>query len=142
MDWIGLYAHKQLVTTPENTPASKVAKMMVEHHIGSVVVTRDGKIEGIVTERDICRKIVGAGQDPDTSVEKLVDTGVPKMYMESTITQAVEMMHETGYRYLFVLDKNHDKVVGVVSMQDLIRALKEKVEEEAAALRQYISGGM
>lgn len=140
MDWIGLYAHKQLVTATADTAASKIAKMMIDHHIGSVVITKDGEIQGLVTERDICRKIVGARLEADSSVEKLVDTGIPRMHMDATITDAVNMMHETGYRYLFVLDKQHEKVVGVVSMQDLIRALKEKVEQEAEALRQYIGG--
>ena len=142
MDWIGLYAHKSLITADSSASATDIAQLMAKNHIDSVIIKDDDKVTGLVTDRAICRKIVGEGGDAKSAIKDIVSNDIPRMHLESTIEEAVDEMRKSEHRYLFILDKDGESVIGVVSMQDLVRALKERLEEEATALKQYISGEM
>lgn len=138
MSTIGHYAIRRLITAPSGTRASDVAAMMNGHNIGAVIVTRDEKIIGMVTERGVCRQIVGMKMSVESSVDELLEQ-VPRMPPSTSVQEAVEMMRQSGSRYIFVTGQN-DQVEGVVSMQDLIRALSQLCQAEAEALRKYVSG--
>lgn len=140
MSQIGVYANRSLVNAPATSTAREIARLMEKHHIGSVIIMKGGVIHGLVTERDLARRVVGEGRDANRSVDDIVLTDVPRMPPDTSVQEAVETMRKTGCRYLFAVEG--DQVVGVVSMQDLIRALTALVEAEAQALKKYISGDM
>ncbi|MEK8023035.1 MAG: CBS domain-containing protein [Candidatus Hydrogenedentota bacterium] len=138
MSTIGHYAIRKLVTASTGTSVCDVAATMNGHNIGAVIVTRDGEIIGMITERCICRQIVGMKMSADTVIDDLVEQ-VPRMSPATSVQDAVETMRRSGSRYIFVTNPD-GRTDGVVSMQDLIRALSELCQAEAEALRKYVSG--
>ena len=117
---------KTLMTThphlidPEST-LREAAKKMQEFDCGSLVVGRDEKPEGMLTDRDIV--IWGLAQDhnPDqTRVSDIMTTDVITCYEDQTVEQAADIMSEGDVRRLVTLSRDN-KVVGVLSIADIIK---------------------
>ncbi|SCA57935.1 conserved hypothetical protein [Candidatus Terasakiella magnetica] len=117
------------------------AVLMTGQNIGALVVVDGDAIVGIVTERDMMCKVVGASVDPDTA--KIADIMTPN---PDTITgdalsgQALEMMVEKGYRHLPIVDESQ-KPIGMVSVRDLYQAVQEGLAEDLQACETYVQGG-
>ena len=115
---------KPPITVPEKTPLREVAKLMCENKIGSVlIVGSDGKLRGIVTERDVtcaaskendvCQMPVWEFMTPDPAV----------VYETSPISEVIEKFSELGVRHLPVVDKE-GRPVGVISVRDVLALLE------------------
>ena len=95
------------------------AKIMRDTGIGSVLVTWDKVIIGIVTDTDICRRLVGMGLAPDlTPVEHIMTAPVLKIDENKTIRDANDMMAREHVRHLGV--SRDGKLVGMISVRDLV----------------------
>jgi len=102
-------------------------RIMAEKNIGFLVVLENGTIAGVVSERDCLRRVVLAGKLPEaTAVRDIMVKDVVKVESEQTFAECLRLMHAHGIRHLPVLAK--DKVIGVVSIRDLLR---EAVEHHA-----------
>lgn len=134
------YAKRNLITAPATATAAQVSQTMKTYNIGAVVVTKDNAVVGLVTEREVCRSIVADGLEASSPIEDLIETQVPRLSMDATITQASDTMRKSEIRYVFVMDDDSDEVIGMISMQDVIRALAQALKEEADALKKYIAG--
>jgi CBS domain-containing protein len=129
MAQIGIYANRNLVMTPRNSTAREIAQTMEKFNIGAVIIGDGAEVVGMVTERTICRKIVGGKRAADSPIDDLIG-------------DAVEAMRQGGFRYLFIVEGEPPVVTGVLSMQDLIRALSALCESEAEQLRKYVTGDL
>lgn len=139
MSNISHYANRGLIMTASESEAGEVARIMEKYNIGAVIVTRAGTIVGIVTERNLCRKVVGGAHSAAAPIDDLVET-LPGLPPETSIPDAVETMRAGGFRYLFVVEGSPTRVTGLISMQDLIRGLSTLCAIEADALKKYVSG--
>ena len=100
---------------------------MSEHGIGFLVVLDGGDLAGVVSERDYARKVVLRDRaSKDTPVRDIMTTKVVTVTPDRTIPQCIALMHEHGIRHLPVVEGR--KVIGVLSVRDLLRAVVEHHE--------------
>ncbi len=126
-----------------NTDASllDIAKTLREHSIGCIVVS-DGKdgIAGIVSERDLVRAIATSGTDILKSpVSRIMTKKVVSCRKSDTIHTIMAAMTDGRFRHMPVMEDN--KLIGVISIGDVVRLRIAEAELEAAAMRDYIATG-
>ncbi|MCS6767745.1 MAG: CBS domain-containing protein [Candidatus Nitrosocaldus sp.] len=115
------------------------ANVMRERARGSLVVVDDGKPVGIITERDIVRRVVAEGRSPSaTKVGDIMSKPLISVGPEATVAAAVRIMHENGIRRLPVVE--NDRVVGMLTVTDLARVMyreRERRDEILAAMARF-----
>jgi len=115
-------------------------ELMAKHDIGALLVMGGNQLVGIFSERDYARKIILLGKSSkDTRVREIMTEKVLYARPEQTTDQAMALMTDKHIRHLPVLDATQ-KVVGMVSIGDLVR---ETISEQAfliKQLEQYIAG--
>lgn len=117
----------------------QAVKMMTEHHIGALLVKEGEKIVGIYTERDYLYKGENEGRvAKDTKIKDVMVSKMITVTMDTTADQCVELMKQYNIRHLPVVE--HDQLVGLVSMRDVIAAAFEGKESEIRGLENYIMG--
>jgi CBS domain-containing protein len=117
----------------------QAVKMMTEHHIGALLVTEDDRIVGIYTERDYLYKGENEGRvAKDTKIKDVMVSRMITVTKDTTADQCVELMKQYNIRHLPVVE--HDQLVGLVSMRDVIAAAFENKESEIRGLENYIMG--
>lgn len=113
---------RDLVTFAAAEPVVAVAQRMADRNVGAVLVIENGRLSGIMTERDLMRG-VGRGLRDDTVVGECMTANPDTIAPDDTIKHAAVMMIHGGYRHLPVVDG--DDVVGVLSIRDLVPLLLE-----------------
>lgn len=114
-------------------------KLMADHAVGSLLVMEGEKLAGIVTERDYARKVILKGRSSETTrVEEIMTTEVLTSTTVQTVNECMALMTEKRIRHLPVVDGN--KVIGIISIGDLVQAIISDQREEIEQLGQYISG--
>ncbi|WP_020400084.1 CBS domain-containing protein [Kordiimonas gwangyangensis] len=116
----------------------EVAKLLGERRIGAVPVMKGGKLAGIISERDIMRGLAirGGGvlaDDISTLMTKSVFTCTPN----DSVQHVMGMMTERRIRHVPVMDGG--KLVGMISIGDVVKERMQETEKEAAALKDYIA---
>jgi len=113
--------------------------LMADKGIGALVVTDNGQLKGIVTERDYARKVILKGKASDTTpVADIMTTDVKTATSAMTVNKCMEMMTEIKCRHLPVVDD--DELIGLISIGDLVAAIIRDQQEEIEQLESYISG--
>ena len=101
-----------------STPIREAARKMRENNIGDVVVTTDGKLCGIVTDRDIVVRAIAEGKDVDTTdLKSICSRDVSSLSADQSEADAIRLMREKNVRRLPVLENG--SIVGIVSLGDL-----------------------
>lgn len=113
--------------------AADAVDAMNEHHTGCVLVSRDGQLAGIFTERDVLTKVVFRHDGPLTPLEAVMTPNPETLEDDATIAFALNMMSVGGYRHIPIVDKN-DKAVGVLSVRDIVDFLVQLYPEEVLNL--------
>ena len=114
-------------------------KIMADKSIGSLVVMEDEKLAGIVTERDYARKVIVKGRSSkSTRVAEIMTADVVTTSSAETVDRCMAMMTELRIRHLPVLEDN--RVIGMISIGDLVQAIIADQKEEIEHLEHYISG--
>ena len=113
-------------------------RLMAEKGIGALVVMRDGKLAGIVSERDYARKVVLQGRaSHDTPVRDIMTPEVVTVRLDDGIEHCMQLVTDRRIRHLPVVER--DAVLGVVSIGDLVRAVIEDQQVEIDQLQRYIA---
>lgn len=113
--------------------------LMSEKGVGALVVVREGKLVGILSERDYARKVVLKGKaSRETRVEEIMSSPVITVTPEHTIDECMRIVTLNRIRHLPVLE--HGRLVGVVSIGDLVRELVHVQTETIDQLSSYIEG--
>ena len=122
------------------SPDSKIIsalQIMKEKNIGSVVVLDQGKYVGILTERDYARKVVLLDKNSsDTSVAEIMTTDLPLIDRTTSLESCMVIMSEKNIRYLPVVEEG--ELMGIISINDLIRSTIKKHLETIEHLKNYI----
>jgi CBS domain-containing protein len=116
----------------------EAVKQMVESNVGSLLVTEDGEITGIVTERDYLRRVALEDRtDKETAVREIMSSPLIVVTPQTAIDECMAVMTDRRIRHLPVVDGG--EVVGVVSIGDLVKFQSKQQSFEIQYLTNYIS---
>lgn len=126
--------------TPGNT-ITEIAEILDQKRIGAIVVTNDdGSLAGIMSERDIIRGINKHGPDALTlTVADLMTTDVHCCSRADSIIDVMAMMTDRRIRHIPVVEKG--KLLGIISIGDVVKHRILEAEQDAEAMRRYIASG-
>jgi CBS domain-containing protein len=114
-------------------------EVMAEKNVGSMLVLEDGRLVGIVSERDYARKVILVDKaSKDTLVAEIMTTTLITVEPSCTVTDAMELMTEKRVRHLPVLDDG--ELVGLISIGDVVKAVMADQLAMIDQLEQYITG--
>lgn len=131
---------QELVTFAPGTMVREVVQVMAKRRFGAVPVVENDRLVGIFTERDVLVRVMAAGKDPDTTPLDEVMTRNPDTVKSSdAVIHALELMNEHNYRHLPVVDG--ERLVGVVSIRDLYRSVKEQMDSDILLLAETLIQG-
>ena len=131
----------EVVTVEPDRTVHEAMKVLVEHNIGAVVVTRDGALVGILTERDVLR--LGATGPESLSTTRVADAMTAQLVVgvaEDLVDYAAGIMTANRIRHLPIVEG--ERLTGVVSIGDIVNAMKQEKEVENRYLRDYIQGSV
>ena len=134
------FKYRVLVTARENQTVSEAIRSLVEHDRGSLPVRDDnGEIVGIITERDIVRKCVAHGKDcAKIKVRDVMSKQVVIGTTEDDLSYAINVMKQHRIRHLPIVE--NQKLIGIISMRDLLGVQLEECKIQTRLLSDYISG--
>lgn len=128
----------RVVAIGEDQPVLEAVRLMAEHHIGAVLVMRGDELTGIASERDYARKVVLQGRSSsDTSVATIMSSPVVCVGPTESVNDCMAIMTERHIRHLPVLEGG--RILGIVSIGDLVKEVIEDQKQEISYLQQYIS---
>ena len=120
-------------------PVLAAIRKMAEHHIGALLVMSADKLAGIVSERDYARKVVLLGRSStETKVSAIMTSKVITVSPRQDAQDCMRLMTDKRIRHLPVVQG--ERVVGVLSIGDLVRAVLAEQERTIADLETYIHG--
>lgn len=129
---------RNVVTVAARTSVSDAVGKLNANRIGAVVVVDEGRVIGILSERDIVRHL---GDDWTALARKpvsdLMTKAVVTTHPAAMIDEIMELMTARRIRHLPVVE--NDRLVGIVSIGDVVKRKIEETEHEAAALKEYIA---
>ena len=112
---------KDVITVREKATVREAVKLMNKHEIGCLIVVKKGKPAGIVTERDMLRRILLGAKDPKkTKVSEIMSRPLVVGKSQMSIEEAVSLMFKRKIKKLPVADNDH--LVGLVTLTDLVRS--------------------
>lgn len=128
--------------TSDDTVYDAITRM-AEKNIGAILVIDDGKLVGIMSERDYTRKIVLEGRaSRDTSVSDIMSSPVIGVPPDAKVGSCLQLMTNKHIRHLPVVDRNdHTLVLGVISIGDLVKRTISAQQAMIGQLESYLTGG-
>lgn len=129
-----------VVTAPPSLPVSEAARLLADKRIGSILILDRGKVAGILSERDIVRALATEGPSClDGPVSGLMTRKVVTTTPSQTISDVMEMMTTGRFRHVPVVEG--ERVVGMVSIGDVVKWRLEEAQEEVRQMSAYVAGG-
>jgi len=142
MDTVAAVLHEKGRTVHTIGPEASVweaAKAMDNHNVGSLLVVDGDRPVGIFSERDLMRRVVVPGKDPKkVKVREVMSREVTVVEPDTRVKEAMAIMTERRCRHLPVVEGG--KVVGLVSIGDLVRWISRDQEFQIRMLEQFITG--
>ena len=132
---------RDVVTLKPEATLEATMQVLANRRIGAIVLTNeDGGVAGIVSERDVVRVLGPAGVGAiSQSIGEVMTSQVSTCTAATTVNQAMEMMTTGRFRHLPVCE--NDRLVGIISIGDVVKQRIEEVEREAMEMREYIAAG-
>jgi CBS domain-containing protein len=123
---------------PEASVYDAIA-MMAEKEIGALMVLVDSKVVGLISERDYARKVILKGRlSKDTLVREIMTTRVVCAHPEQTIEECMAVLTDMRVRHLPVMEGN--RLIGIISIGDLVKAIIDEQKFMISQLVHYITG--
>jgi len=126
-----------VVTIDQKQSVYDAIMLMDTHHIGSLVVTAEGELAGVITERDYaCKVIVKGKQSKSTTIDEIMSDKLVVANPETTINECMALMTNKHIRHLPVLDG--EKLVGLISIGDVVKEVIDEQNFVIGQLESYI----
>ena len=120
-------------------PVLEAIRLMADKHIGALLVMRGDDLVGIVSERDYARKVIlKSKSSADTPVSEIMTASVLTVGPGDSAHRCMRLMTEQRIRHLPVVEG--DKVIGMLSIGDLVKAVIDEQAEQLEQLQRYIVG--
>lgn len=130
---------REVITIGPDDTVARALGLLVRHGIGSLVVVDGAQIQGIVTERDVLT-LVDRGRALDAvPVQEIMTRDLIVAVPSDDVAYLMEVMTRNRVRHLPVVEE--DRLVGLVSIGDVVNAVRRDAEAENRYLRQYVQGG-
>lgn len=131
--------HKEVISITPHRPVFDALVILAEYEIGALVVLDGDKLVGVFSERDYAREIVLQGKSSKTThISEVMTATVITAKLSDTVEQAMSVMTEKRVRHLPILEGG--KVVGVLSIGDLVKETIEYQQRLIQQLESYITG--
>jgi len=132
----------QVSTVDPNARVSEIANLLSERRIGAVLVMDDAEqMLGIVSERDIVRCLAAnAARTLEMTAGQLMTRAVQVAHPDTTVEQAMQMMTAGRFRHLPVV--NHDTLIGLISIGDVVKARIMHQDTVVESLTAYVTGSV
>lgn len=132
-------SHKEIISIASHRPIYDALVVMAEYKIGALAVIDDGKLVGIFSERDYAREVALKGKSSRTSlISEVMTTKVLTCKPSDTVEDAMTLMSNKRIRHLPVLE--NDKVLGILSIGDLVKETIDYQQRLIKQLESYITG--
>jgi CBS domain-containing protein len=124
--------------TPQDSVLHAI-EVMATRHVGALLVMSQGSLIGIISERDYARKVILKNRSShDTPVNDIMTSPAVSVTPEHTVHQCMQLMTEGRFRHLPVV--KNDRVAGMLSIGDLVKAVIQEQTEHIEQLERYIAG--
>ena len=129
----------EVLTISKETTVNEAVSLLAKHRIGALVVTDNGgSIRGIISERDVIRHIAEDGTGAlDQPVASVMTANVKVCTESHTVNDVMEIMTRGRFRHMPV--ERAGKLIGVISIGDVVKRKIEETEREAEQIKQYIA---
>ncbi|HKQ14575.1 MAG TPA: CBS domain-containing protein [Steroidobacteraceae bacterium] len=130
---------KSVWTIGPEAPVLEAIQVMADKHIGALPVMREDELVGILSERDYARKVILLGRSSsDTPVWQIMTSEVVTVSPDDAVHRCMEIMTEKRIRHLPVMEQG--KLIGIISIGDLVKAVIDEQQQTITQLERYISG--
>lgn len=128
-----------VVTIAPDRTVQELLALLAEHNVGALIVTEGDDVRGIVSERDVVRRIAEHGADVlGRPVSQIMTSSVLHCAPSDSIDSIAETMTESRIRHMPVLDG--ERLVGIISIGDVVVSRIRQLEQDRGQLEHYISG--
>lgn len=122
-----------------DVPVLEAIQMMADKHVGALPVTRGGELVGVVSERDYARKVVLLGRSSaETQVWQIMSAPVVTAAPDDGVRHCMQVMTEKRIRHLPVVADG--RMIGMISIGDLVRVVIEEQDQTIEHLNRFIAG--
>jgi CBS domain-containing protein len=129
----------EIWSIPPDASVYSAVETMADKHVGALLVIEDGHLVGIVSERDYARKVIlNARSSKDTFVREIMTPSPITVCLDCSVDDAMRTMTTNRIRHLPVVDG--DKVVGVLSIGDIVNFIIMSQDQAIEQLEHYITG--
>jgi CBS domain-containing protein len=129
----------QIFSVAPTDSVLRAIEMMATRHVGALLVMSQDALLGIISERDYARKVILKNRSShDTPVGDIMTKNPVTVSADATVHHCMEIMTEGRFRHLPVVDKG--RVVGILSIGDLVKAVIEDQSQKIEQLERYIAG--
>ena len=132
--------NREVFSVTPDSCVDDAVKMMDEKNVGALLVMKGDKLVGMLSERDYARKVMLRGKkSSDTKVSDIMSSNLTITHPNEGVEECLRVMTDKRIRHLPVLEA--DKVIGVISIGDLVKHVISCQSATIAHLESYISGG-
>lgn len=132
-------AIKQTYSVQPTTKVLEAMRLMAEKEVGALVVLENKRLVGIVTERDYARKVVLMARSSHTAtVSEIMASDILTVNPDQSIDECMELFTEKRVRHLPVMDEG--RLIGLISIGDVVKNIISEQEDTIQHLEQYIRG--
>jgi CBS domain-containing protein len=115
---------REVVTLDENVPVKKAAEIMAQEGVSAIITTSEGKAKGILTERDILKRIVAEDKNSKkTKIKEIMSSPLVTIEPTTSLEEAAHIMFEKKIKSLPVIHEN--RLIGLISLQDICKLQPE-----------------
>jgi CBS domain-containing protein len=124
--------------TPQDS-VLRAIEVMATRHVGALLVMQEGALLGVISERDYARKVILKNRSShDTPVSDIMSSPVVSVTPEDTVNHCMHLMTDGRFRHLPVVKSG--RVVGMLSIGDLVKAVIQEQSQHIEQLERYIAG--
>jgi CBS domain-containing protein len=128
------YMSVGMVTRDSKSSLLDIIKTMSDRNVSSVALTESGKIVGIITERDVVKLVAYEIPPEETTAASLIVPSMVTIPNNSSLEMAAKLMAQKRVRHLFVEDPANHEIIGMITVTDLARYLKQVLSSSEAKL--------